>query len=281
MNETGVILEGGGMRGVYTGGVLEYWLEQGLKFPYVVGVSAGACNATSYISGQPGRNKEVTIGLIGDKRYLSVRNLWRERSLFGMNFIFDKVPNEIIPFDFDTFYNSSQDLIIGTTDAHTGEAIFYRRTDLEELTLKLVRASSSLPFASPPVQHGGRTLFDGGIAAPIPIEQSIKDGNTRHIVVLTQPLGYRKMPSRMGWLTKRFYSEYPGLIQAMEERASVYNATLERLAEMEKDGNVIIIRPSRDLQVGRMEKSTDKLESLYELGYRDAEAAMDKLRNWL
>jgi len=281
LNETGVVLEGGGMRGVYTAGVLEYWLEQGIKFPYLVGVSAGACNATSYISEQPGRNKKVTIGLIHDKRYLSMRNLWKEKSLFGMNFIFDQVPNSIIPFDFDTFYNSAQELIIGTTDAHTGEPVFYRDIDLAEQTLKLVRASSSLPFVSPPIHHGGRTLFDGGISAPIPVDQSIKDGNTRHIVVLTQPANYRKKPTRLGWLAKHFYSDYPGLVRAMEERAGLYNETLDRLAEMEKEGSVIIIRPTQDLQVGRMEKKVDKLESLYELGYRDAEAAMDKLGMWL
>lgn len=281
MNETGVVLEGGGMRGVYTGGVLEYWLENGLKFPYTVGVSAGACNAISYISGQHGRNKKVTIDYIGDNRYLSIKNLWREKSLFGMNFIFEQMPKELVPFDYDTFYNSSQQLIVGTTDAYTGEAVFYRDFDLREQTLKLVRASSSLPFLSPPVQHGGRTLFDGGIASPIPVEQSMKDGNTRHIVVLTQPANYLKKPTRLGWLARRFYSEYTGLIRALEERAAVYNATLDRLAEMEKEGSAVIIRPSVDLQVGRMGKKKDKLEALYELGMRDAEAAMDKLKKWI
>jgi len=278
---TGLVLEGGGMRGVYTAGVLEFWLERGIEFPYLVGVSAGACNAASYISGQLGRNKKVTIGYIGDKRYLSLGNYFRERSLFGMRFIFDELPNTLEPFDFATFYDSSQELVIGTTDAHTGEAVFYRKSDLQELTMRIIQASSSLPFASQPVMHGGRTLFDGGVSAPIPIEQSIRDGNRRHVVILTRPESYRKEPSRFGWLAKRFYKQYPGVVQAMETRAAVYNAALERLVEMEREGSVLIIRPSVAMDVDRMEKSAEKLEALYDLGYRDAAAAMDRLQPWL
>lgn len=281
MERTGLVLEGGGMRGVYTAGVLDYLLDKGHHVPYVVGVSAGACNATSYISRQPGRNKKVTVGYIADPRYLSIRNLWRERSLFGMNFIFDQLPNELVFFDFTTFYGSEQELVIGTTDAITGEAVFYRKSQLREQSLKLIRASSSLPFASPPVSHEGKILFDGGIAAPIPIDQSILDGNERHIVVLTQPATYRKKPFRYAWLAKRVYPRYPGLVKALTDRARVYNETLDRLEAMEREGRVLIIRPSADLAVGRMEKNEQKLEALFQLGYEDARRTEEQLSKWL
>jgi len=281
LDKIGLVLEGGGMRGVYTGGVLDYWLERGLRFPYVVGVSAGACNAASYISEQLGRNKKVTIGYIGDPRYLSFRNLVRERSLFGMDFIFNRIPNELVYFDFDTFYDPKQELVIGTTDAHSGEAVFYRKSVLLGDSLKLIQASSSLPFASPPVHYEGRTLFDGGVADPIPLAQSIRDGNDRNVVVLTKPQGYRKTPFNQAWLAKRVYRKYPGLVRALIDRANVYNRTLDEIERMEREGSVVVIRPSQHLDVGRMEKNQSKLEALFALGYEDAKRMHDKLTAWL
>ncbi len=192
MEGIGLVLEGGGMRGVYTAGVLEYFMEQDLYFPYVVGVSAGACNAVSYISKQPGRNKKVTIGYIRDHRYLSYRNLFRHKSIFGMDFIFNELPNKLVPFDYDAFYNSPQQFAIGTTDAHTGEPIYYTKHQLMQQTMPIVQASSSLPFVATPIHYEGRTLFDGGLVDPIPVKKSLADGNKKHIIVLTKEQGYRK-----------------------------------------------------------------------------------------
>ncbi|UKS29114.1 patatin family protein [Paenibacillus sp. HWE-109] len=281
MEDIGLVLEGGGMRGVYTAGVLEYFMEQDLYFPYVVGVSAGACNAVSYIAKQPGRNKKVTIDYIGDHRYLSYRNLVRHKSIFGMDFIFNELPNKLVPFDYDAFYNSTQQFAIGTTDAHTGEPIYYTKHQLMKETMPIVQASSSLPFVAKPIHYEGRTLFDGGLVDPIPVQKSVADGNKKHIIVLTKEQGYRKSPFKQRWLAKSFYPKYDGLVNVLVNRSEIYNATLETISKMEADGSAIIIRPSAKVLVGRMEKNPKKLEDLHDLGYSDAKRMGSQLKNWL
>lgn len=281
MEGVGLVLEGGGMRGVYTAGVLEYFMEQDWYFPYVIGVSAGACNAASYISKQPGRNKKVTIGYVGDTRYLSYRNLLRHRSIFGMDFIFNIIPNQLVPFDFDTFFASPQQFVIGTTDAHSGEPVYYTKHQLNEQTMPIVQASSSLPFVSTPIHYEGRTLFDGGLVDPIPIERSIADGNTKHVIVLTKEAGYRKSPFKQRWLAKSFYPQYDGLVNVLVNRSAIYNRTLENVEQMEREGSAIVIRPSSKVVVGRMEKDPSKLEALYRLGYEDAKRLGPHMKEWL
>jgi predicted patatin/cPLA2 family phospholipase len=281
MEGVGLVLEGGGMRGVYTAGVLEYFMEQDWYFPYVVGVSAGACNAVSYISKQRGRNKKVTIGYIGDTRYLSYRNLVRHKSIFGMDFIFNVLPNELVPFDYDTFYNSPQQFAIGTTDAHTGEPVYYTKHQLKQKTMPIVQASSSLPFVSTPIHYEGRTLFDGGLVDPIPVQKSVADGNKKHVIVLTKEKGYRKRPFKQRWLAKSFYPQYNGLVNVLVNRSEIYNNTLETIERMEEEGNVIVIRPSSKVVVGRMEKDPKKLEALHVLGYEDAKRMGQRMKDWL
>ncbi|MEW9698712.1 patatin family protein [Paenibacillus sp. SI8] len=281
MEGIGLVLEGGGMRGVYTAGVLEYFMEQDWYFPYVVGVSAGACNAVSYIAKQRGRNKQVTIGYIGDYRYLSYRNLFRYKSIFGMDFIFNVLPNELVPFDYDTFYNSSQQFAIGTTDAHTGKAVYYTKHQLMQNTMPIVQASSSLPFVATPIHYEGRTLFDGGLVDPIPVQKSLSDGNKKHVIILTKEKGYRKRPFKQRWLAKSFYPQYDGLVDVLVNRSEIYNGTLEMIDTMEREGSAIVIRPSTKVVVGRMEKDPLKLEALHELGYEDARRMGDQIKEWL
>lgn len=281
MEGIGLVLEGGGMRGVYTAGVLEYFMEQEWYFPYVVGVSAGACNAVSYISRQPGRNKKVTIDYIGDHRYLSYRNLLRHKSIFGMDFIFNELPNKLVPFDYDAFYRSPQQFAIGTTDAHTGEPVYYTKHQLDQQTMPIVQASSSLPFVAQPIHYDGRTLFDGGLVDPIPVKKSVADGNRKHIIVLTKEMGYRKTPFKQRWLAKSFYPQYDGLVDVLVNRSEIYNGTLELVRQMEADGSAIVIRPSSKVLVGRMEKNPKKLEALHELGYQDAKRLGSQVKDWL
>ncbi|MFD0697000.1 patatin family protein [Paenibacillus sp. GCM10027628] len=281
MEGIGLVLEGGGMRGVYTAGVLEYFMEQDWYFPYVVGVSAGACNAVSYISKQPGRNKKVTIGYIGDSRYLSYRNLVRYKSIFGMDFIFRELPDVLVPFDYDAFYESPQKFAIGTTDAHTGEPVYYTKHQLMERTMPIVQASSSLPFVSTPIHYEGRTLFDGGLVDPIPVQKSVADGNKKHVIVLTKEQGYRKRPFKQKWLAKSFYPQYNGLVNVLVNRSEIYNNTLETIERMEQNGSAIVIRPSARVVVGRMEKDPLKLEALHELGYEDAKRMGQTMKEWL
>ncbi|SDN74422.1 Predicted phospholipase, patatin/cPLA2 family [Paenibacillus sp. yr247] len=281
MEGIGLVLEGGGMRGVYTAGVLEYFMEQDLYFPYVVGVSAGACNAASYISKQPGRNKKVTIDYIGDHRYLSYRNLVRHKSIFGMDFIFNELPNKLVPFDYDAFYNSPQQFAIGTTDAHTGEPVYYTKHQLMQQTMPIIQASSSLPFVAKPILYEGRTLFDGGLVDPIPVQKSLADGNRKHIIVLTKEQGYRKSPFKQRWLAKSFYPQYNGLVNVLVNRSEIYNRTLETVEQMEAEGSAIVIRPSSKVVVSRMEKDPKKLEALHKLGYEDAKRLGSQLKQWL
>ncbi|KIL39923.1 hypothetical protein SD70_17010 [Gordoniibacillus kamchatkensis] len=268
---TGLVLEGGGMRGAYTAGALDYLMEHELYYSYVIGVSAGACNATSYISRQIGRNRKVTVDFITDPRYLSYRNLLKEKSMFGMKFIFDEIPRRLVPFDFDAFHASPQQFVVGTMDARTGEAVYYTKEAVKDDLLTIVQASSSLPFISRPVVQNGRELLDGGICDPIPIRKSIADGNERNVIILTQVKSYRKRPFRWGWLARKLYPQYRGLIDVMSRRHHTYNDTLDYVDELEQDGKAIVIRPTADLQVSRMEKNPAKLAAMYELGYRDAE----------
>ncbi|MBM7661995.1 putative patatin/cPLA2 family phospholipase [Bacillus mesophilus] len=172
MDQVGLVLEGGGMRGLYSAGVLDFFMEKELYFPYVIGVSAGACMAASYLSRQKGRNQKVNIDLVKDPRYLSWRNLLRKREMFGMDFLFDEVPNRLVPFDFDTFIEGSEEFLVGTTDCQTGQPIYFNKKDHGRNMLTIIRASSSVPFISSSVSYQDKILLDGGIADPIPIKKS-------------------------------------------------------------------------------------------------------------
>ncbi|MNI08698.1 hypothetical protein D3C73_617450 [compost metagenome] len=185
------------------------------------------------------------------------------------------------PFDFQTFYASEQKFAIGTTDAFTGEPIYYMKDDLKEQTLPIIQASSSLPFVAQPVLFQGKTLFDGGLVDPIPIQRSIADGNQRHVIILTKESGYRKKPFKQRWFAKSIYPKYEGLVNVLVNRSEIYNSTLEIVDQLEKEGKAFVIRPTFLVQVGRMEKNPLKLEALYEQGYADAERISKRFKDWL
>jgi predicted patatin/cPLA2 family phospholipase len=280
VDNTGLVLEGGGMRGVYTAGALEYFLEQGLEFPYVIGVSAGACIAASYLSKQAGRNKKVNIGFARDPKYLSWRNYWKSRELFGMDYVFDEIPNKIVPFDYETFYSSQSEFVIGTTDCHTGKPVYWSRKDYGKDVLTIIRASSSLPFLAPVVEYQSKHLLDGGISDSIPIEKAEKDGFAKNVVVLTRNKGYFKKPSKFNFLLKRKYPQYPNLQKTLMNRYKQYNSLVETLEEKEAKGEIIIIQPQQPLKVGRIEKDPKKLENLYWQGYEDAKQKYANILEW-
>lgn len=281
-SSTGLVLEGGGMRGLYTAGILDFFLEQNLQLPYVIGVSAGACHAASYISRQCGRNKRVNIGYIKDPRYISYRNLIKTKSLFGMDFVFNEIPNHLEPFDYETFYQSDQSYFIGTTNCVTGEPIYFdAKKSSPEIILKALMASSSLPFVSPLVEIQGKVLLDGGIVDPIPVRRSIEDGNKKQVVILTRNKDYRKKPFKSKWLAHCFYSKYPEFREAMFNRHVIYNETLDFIEELVNSDQAFVIRPSEPLQVGRLERNPQKLTDLYKLGYRDAESSYQQLKGFL
>jgi predicted patatin/cPLA2 family phospholipase len=275
--KSGLILEGGGMRGVYTGGVLEKFLEEEIFVDYIIGVSAGACNASSYVSRQAGRNHKVTIGSVHHPDYISVKNLLLKRELFGMNLIFDEIPNRLVPFDYDSFHNATEEFVIGTTDCQTGDAVYFEKREHAKDVLTIVRASSSLPFMAKPVEYAGRLLMDGGVADPIPIRKALADGVTKPIIVLTKEKGYRKKKNSFARLMPSFYRRFPGIVKSMESWYWRYNETIEFVEELEAAGQVLVIRPSKFFKMNGMERDVEKLTELYGQGYRDAEARMEEV----
>jgi len=281
MNNTSLILEGGGMRGVYSAGVLDLLLDKNININYCIGVSAGACNCVSYISKQRKRNYRVNINYINDKRYLSFSNLIKTGSAFGMNMLFNIIPNELEPFDHEAFISSGTKFLVGSTNCDTGLPEFYNIKDFNKDGYDALKASISLPLVAKVIEYDNKKLMDGGIAAPIPIQKAIEDGMEKHVVILTQHKGYRKSKSKIMPIIKRKYKNYKGLIDAMENRYKHYNDTLDLLDKLEREGKCFIIRPSIPLEVSRFERDKNKLEAIYNRGYEDAKALADDLIKFL
>ncbi|MBD8014822.1 patatin-like phospholipase family protein [Planococcus wigleyi] len=279
--KSGLILEGGGMRGVYTGGVLEKLLEEEIFVDYVIGVSAGACHAASYISRQNGRNREVTIGYVNHPEYISVKNLLVKRELFGMDLIFNEIPNSLVPFDYERFNNATEEFVVGATNCLTGEAVYFEKQNQPEDVLAIVRASSSLPLMSKPVEFAGELLMDGSIADPLPIRKALSDGVTKPIIVLTREKGYRKKRSRFARILPAFVRQYPAIAKKMESRHLYYNETMDFIDQLEQEGLAMVIRPMNLYGIRGIERDQEKLEVLYQQGYQDATARFDELIDFL
>ena len=280
MHQTSLILEGGGMRGVFTSGVLDYLMAEDMFFTYVIGVSAGACNALSYLSRQPDRSRYINVNFANDPRYINMRNVLRGKGMFNMDFIFNDIANELVPFDFETFHNINERFVIPTTDCETGKPCYFDNAEEADI-FTAVQASSSLPLVGVPIELDGYTLLDGGIADPIPVQKAIDDGFKRHLVILTRPKGYRKKPFRAKFTSKLLYREYPKLVETMLNRHEIYNKTLDQLEALEDEGKVFIIRPKGHEQVKRAEKDVSKLNALHEVGVSRAKEQMPALKAWL
>lgn len=279
-----LILEGGGMRGVYTAGVLEYFMEQSLYFDLNYGVSAGACNGMSYLSRQAGRNKRVMIDYVEDDRYMSVKGLLKGDGLFSRSFIFGELPMKLEPYDFDAFRNCDQDMYAVVTNCRTGNAEYLSlkeaKTNFD--MLKVVLASSSLPYISRPVRIDGEVYMDGGIADSIPIREAIASDVKKHVVVLTRERGYRKeVSSKAPPLTRTLYRNYKGLVKSIVSRSQNYNESLEVVDALEKEGLAYPIYPSKPLPVTRTERGRDQLKEAYEIGYQDAKHHYPKILAFL
>ncbi|WP_028782573.1 patatin-like phospholipase family protein [Thalassobacillus devorans] len=281
MEQTGLVLEGGGMRGTYTAGVLDYLLDMDLHFPYVTGASAGASNGSSYVARQRGRNYQVLVGYGDHPEYISYTRAFRQKELFGMDFIFDKLPNELVPFDYDTFEARDTHFSVATTDMKTGEAHHYDDFPDRSSLLTIMRASCSIPLISPMISYDGKNLMDGGIADPVPIEQSIRHGNEKHVVILTRNQGYIKKRMRLGWYLQRKFKQYPKFVESLLTRHDKYNHLTKRLHELEKEGKVFIIRPEEQLAVGRIERNKQKLHDVYMQGYEEMKKNEKALEDFL
>jgi predicted patatin/cPLA2 family phospholipase len=279
----GLVLEGGGMRTTYTGGVLDAFLDAGVDIGYVISVSAGSNVGGHYVAGQRERSHRVFVDLVADPRYAGWRNVVRERSWFGMDFLFRTLPDELAPFDYEGFRRSPRTLVSGVTECSTGTARYYAQhgRDPRWYVQTLQRASCSLPVLSPPVLVEGCPCVDGGVTDSIPIVRAIEGGNPRSVVVLTRNAGYRKPPAKLRGLGRVLLARYPALHAAMLRRPAVYNASLDLVERMERAGSAFVLRPVRPLVVGRLERDRGRLEALYRQGYDETLARMPELEAWL
>lgn len=272
---TGLVLEGGGLRGVFTCGVLDCFMDYGIRFPFTVGVSAGACNGLSYMSGQRGRAKASNIDLMDEHHYIGLRYLFTQRCIMDFKLLFEDFPERIIPYDYDAYFSNPDRFVMVTTDCLTGKAEYLEEKASSSRVMDIVRASSSLPFVSPVTYVDGVPMLDGGIVDSIPVEYAMHQGYEKLVVVLTRNKGYRKKESKMR-LAKVFYRQYPNLQKALSERNAVYNNTMDMIEHLEEEGRIIAIRPLRPVEVGRMEKDTAKLTALYQEGYDIARSLLMK-----
>ncbi|MCI6110346.1 MAG: patatin family protein [Prevotella sp.] len=273
--KTALVLEGGGMRGVFTSGVLDAFMKHNLTFPYIVAVSAGACNGMSYVSHQPRRARISNIDYLARYKYIGLRHLVTQGCIFDRELLYDKFPNQYLPFDFDTFFSSPMTFEMVTTNCLTGQPMYLSERHDRQRALDIVRASSSLPYVSKIVDVDGIPMLDGGIVDSIPLQHAIDMGHPTNVLVLTRNRGYRNTGKDMK-IPRFIYRKYPRLRVALSRRLAAYNAQLEYVERMEDEGRVICIRPERPMEVDRIEKDIAKLERLYEEGFALGERFCEK-----
>lgn len=283
MNNIGLVLEGGGLRGAYTSGILDYFLLRKLYFKYTVGVSAGAIYSASYASRQKRRNIDIILKYLNDDRYMGYKHLIKNGSYINTDFAYKKITYDISPFDFQTFTNCDLEFKVGAFNCLKGKTEFFSKKDFRKTDdlLEALIASGSLPFLSKEATINEKIYLDGGIASPIPIVQSILDGNNKNVIILTEDKTYRKDPLKLQLLINLYYKKYPKVAKALNRRHLVYNRTLREIEELEKKDDVFVFRPSEVVVVDRLEKDLNKIDTLYKLGLKDAEENYEKLIEWL
>lgn len=272
--DTGLVLEGGGMRGVFTCGALDYLLDHHIDFPYCVAVSAGACNGISYISHQRGRAKMTCIDLMKKYHFIGFRHVWSQRSILDQELMYNTIPNEILPFDYDSYFKHPGTFEMVTTNCRTGRANYLSEKKDKKRLLDIVKASSSMPFICPIIQVDNTPMLDGGIIDSIPIQRALDTGHRFNVVILTRNRGYRT--TTMDIKTPKFiYRDYPRLRMVLSKRQAYYNEQLEMIEQMEDAGDILAIRPIRPMEVNRLESDIDKLTALYDEGYECAKKALE------
>ena len=278
-----LVLEGGATRGIFTSGALDYLMERYLYFSDVIGVSAGSCNAVDYVSRQPGRTRDCMIPTDKEgKYYYGIRDFVKEKSLMNMDLIFDKYPKELLPFDFETYFNSEINCQIVTTNCLTGKAEYMTEDSDNDRLMKLCRASSSMPLLTPIVNIDNVPYLDGGLADSVPIRRAQQMENEKIVVILTKNQGYRKsvLSPTMQRVYKRAYKSYPNLIRKIFRRSFEYNKTMNYLDQLEKRGEIFILRPQVK-PVSRLERNKETLHAFYEHGYKYTERKFDDLMEYL
>lgn len=278
--QAGLVLEGGGMKGVYTSGVLDFFLDKEIEFAKAYGVSAGACSLCSYLSKQRGRAFATTTDYLKDKNYCSIYSLVRTGDLFNVDMCYRQIPDSLNPFDYEAFDRSRTRGYAVVTNIVTGLPEYIPLKDMHR-DITAVRASASLPLVSRNVRIGEQLYLDGGISDGIPLLHSVIDGNRKNVVVMTKEVGYRRQPSAHLELFRLRYRKYPKVYERMKNRHISYNKTLDYIREQEKAGNAFVIQPKKKSDVGRIEKDKDKLLALYQEGYDDAAACYEEMVHFL
>lgn len=266
---SGLILEGGGMRGVFTCGVLDNFMDRGIRFPYTIGVSAGACNGLSYMSSQRGRGKFSNIDMLEKYHYIGFKQLLTKGNIMDFELLFHTFPEKIVPYDYERYAQIEERYEMVTTSCLTGKACYYEEKNDPKRIIDIVKASSSLPFVCPVAYVDGEPMLDGGIADSIPLRRAQELGYDNNVVILTRNKGYRK-PDKPTSIPPFFYRKYPALKEAIRRRNALYNEQISLVEELEDRGKLVVLRPQKPIEVDRMERDTRKLLDLYEEGYNVA-----------
>lgn len=275
-DNTALVLEGGGLRGVFTCGVLDCFMDKGIRFPFTIGVSAGACNGLSYMSGQRGRAKSSNIDLMDKHHYVGFKYLLTQGCIMDYKLLFEDFPEKIIPYDYEAYFANTDRFVMVTTNCLTGKAEYLEEKSDSKRVMDIVRASSSLPYVTKITYVDGVPMLDGGIADSIPVEYAKSQGYERMVVILTRNKGYRKNEKQLP-VPKVIYRKYPELRKTLASRNAQYNRTMEMIERLEEEGSLTVIRPVHPIEVDRMEKDTDKLRALYQEGYELAESFLASL----
>ena len=282
MNQkTGLVLEGGAMRGLFSAGVLDVMMENGIEFDAVMGVSAGAVFGCNFKSGQIGRSIRYNMRFCDDPRYCSLESLRKTGDLYNVQFCYDEIPNKLDPFDKEAYQANPMPFYAVCTNVETGKAIHKRLDNGDAKDMEYFRASASMPVVSRIVEVDGYKLLDGGITDSIPLASMERRGYPRNVVVLTQPLGFVKKKSKMLPLIRVSMHQYPNVIRAMEVRHIRYNKQTAYVREQELAGNAFVIRPPYDLGISRTEDDPAELRRVYELGRKEMEERLPELREFL
>ena len=280
MYQAGLVLEGGGMKGVYTAGVLDFFLDKGIEFSSVYGVSAGACHMCSYLSRQRGRALDVNVDYLDTRRYCSLESLVTTGDLFNVNICYHLIPEYLYPYDYEAFRQYKGKAFSVATDIVTGRPVYFRIRDMKA-DIDKIRASASLPLVSRNVKIGDSYYLDGGISDSIPLQQSVIDGNRKNVVVMTKEVGYVRKPSSQLGLVKVRYARYPKVYELMASRHTNYREQLEYIERQQELGKAFVIRPKVASAVSRVEKDIKKLRALYQQGYDEAADCYEELLKFL
>ena len=282
MIKAALVLEGGALRGMYTSGVLVTFLKNNMEFECVAGVSAGALNAMSYISKQPGRSAKINLEYCDDPRYIGRKAFIKNKGIIGYDYLFGDISENKVPFDYTAFENTSQRFIIVTTNCEKAETEYLEKSNCNDL-FKAAQASSSMPLASAMVEINNNHYLDGAVTTSIPVKWALEQGYEKVVVVLTRDKTYRKpiLSNKMKKLYKLAYHKYPKLIEKLNTMPERYNKLQEELIDLEKEGKIFIIRPEKEVTVSRLEKDKEKLENLYKEGIAETEKNLDALKEYL